>query len=254
MKTNISNEENHVFIEGIISVNAVLTSGKRRIYNIFIDKAKYEKRDRKITHLVSMLKKLSVPFSLSDRSYIDLLAEGSSHGGVIAEVGDRCFCALQDVLLSLKDNTYAVMLDGVEDPFNFGYSIRNLFAFGCKSFIIPKRNWMTASNIVATSSAGASELCDMAIIDSDEELVSCLKESGVEIVCSALSSSSVPIFKFKPNNPFVLFIGGEKRGISKTFMENADKVVHIPYNNDHAKYSLPTASCAAIFGSYLSDR
>lgn len=244
---------NRIFLEGIISIDAAIRSGKRDIVKVYIDKSKYEKRDRKITHLISILKKESISYVILERDYIDSLSQGSSHGGVIAEVGEYRFSDLDNMLKSLNAGEYLVMLDGVEDPFNFGYSIRNLFAFGCKGFIIPERNWMSAANVVATSSAGASELCDMAVSKNDESLIKLIKDNGIDIVCSALSSSSVSLFEFKPKKPFILFIGGEKRGISKTFMENADKVVHIPYTNENAKYSLPTASCAAIFGSYLSS-
>ncbi len=143
-------------------------------------------------------------------------------------------------------------MDGVEDPFNFGYSVRNLFAFGAYGFILPKRNWLTASNVVARSSAGASELCNIAISSDDTSTVELIKQKNIDIVCAALSGDSISLYDFNPTKPFVLFIGGEKRGISKEFMENANTVVHIPYANQNAKYSLPTASAAAIFASHLA--
>ena len=242
-----------IILEGIISVQAAISAKKRKIEKIYIDEAKFKKRDRKITHFTSVLKNERIEFILKDREYIDSIAKGSSHGGVIAICSDTSYIPLEKLLKSLSDGEYLVMLDGVEDPFNFGYSIRNLFAFGCRGFIIPQRNWMSAANVVSTSSAGASELCDMAVANDDEKLVKLIKDNNIDIVCSALSATSISLFEFKPKRPFVLFIGGEKRGISKTFMEHADTVVHIPYSNENAKYSLPTASCAAIFGSYLSS-
>lgn len=247
------NNVTSTFLEGIISVDAAIRSKKRKIIRVLIDNNKFEKRDRKITRLVSFLKSENIPFYLYDRDYINSICESSSHGGVVAEVGEYNFCDPESIIGDLKDGEYAVMLDGVEDPFNFGYSIRNLYAFGCKAFIIPERNWMSASNIVSTSSAGSSEMCDMAISKDDNHLVDIIKKHNIEIVCSALSNDSIPLYTFKPKKPFILFIGGEKRGISKNFMENASTVVHIPYENQNAKYSLPTASCAAIFGSYLSS-
>lgn len=243
----------NIYLEGIISVSAAIEAKKRQVNNVFIDKSKLEKRDRKITHLVSQLKKNNIPYTLVERAYIDSLADGTSHGGVLAQVSDYSYTELSVLLSDLQCGQYITMLDGVEDPFNFGYSIRNLFAFGCKGFIIPQRNWMSSANVVAKSSAGTSELCDMAVAPDDDILVRILKENDIDIVCSALSGTSSSLFEFKPQKPFVLFIGGEKRGISKTIIENADKVVHIPYANENARYSLPTASCAAIFGSYLSS-
>lgn len=246
-------DRNGIFLEGIISIESAIVSGKRNVLKVYADKNKVEKRDRKATRFLSLLKKLEIPYELCERSYIDSLADGTSHGGFAAQVSERSYTSINELLSTLNEGEYLVMLDGVEDPFNFGYSIRNMFAFGCKGFIMPERNWMTSANVVAKSSAGASELCEMAIAPNDDELVKLIKDCGIDIVCSALSKDSVSLFDFKPQKPFVLFIGGEKRGISKTFMENADTVVHIPYSNENAKYSLPTASCAAIFASYLSS-
>ena len=57
MMTDTNNNENKIYLEGLISLNAALDSEKRKIYNVYIDKEKFAKRDRKITHLVSRLKK-----------------------------------------------------------------------------------------------------------------------------------------------------------------------------------------------------
>jgi len=248
------NLENAVLLEGIISVEAAIKSGKRIIHTVFCDIEKYKKRDRKITHFVSMLKSLSIDCKLCDRSYIDSITSGETHGGVAAYVSERTYTDFDEFLDSLSAGQYAVFLDGVEDPFNFGYSIRNLFAFGCRGFIVPKRNWMTAASTVAKASAGASELCDITVAPDDDVALDAIRKRGIDIVCAGLSKNSISLFDFNCDKPFILFIGGEKRGISKTFFENADTVVHIPYSNEDASYSLPTASCAAIFGSKLSEK
>ena len=251
MMNNIS--EASIILEGIVSVEAAIKAGLRTINKVFIDIEKHKKRDRKITRFVSFLKENSITFELCEREYINSFTDGNTHGGVIADVSERSYSSLPDLVSSLQTGEYLVMLDGVEDPFNFGYSIRNLFAFGCRGFIVPERNWMSSAGVVAKSSAGSSEMCSMAISHSDDELVELLKAKGIDIVCSALSHDSISLFEFRPERPFVLFIGGEKRGISNTFIDNANKIVHIPYSREAAKYSLPTASCAAIFGSFLSS-
>lgn len=241
-------------LEGIISIQSAISANKRSIEQVFIEKEKLEKRDRKATHFLSVLKTKGINYKLCNREFIDSICEGTSHGGFAAYVSDRTYLELSELINNISNNnTYAVFLDGVEDPFNFGYSIRNLFAFGCRYFIVPKRNWMSSANVVAKASAGASELCEISTVEDDLTAVNLFKKHDVKLICSALSSSSTPLFEFSPTYPFVLFIGGEKRGISKDFIDNSDYIVHIPYSNNDAKYSLPTASCAAIFGSYLSN-
>ena len=244
-----------IILEGIISIEAAIKSGHRKIFNVFADKDKYDKRDRKAIRFLSFLKKEDIKYTLCERSFIDSITDGTTHGGFAATVSERTYSYFEDLLekLSNQKGSYAVYLDGVEDPFNFGYSIRNLFAFGCKNFIVPQRNWMSAASTVAKASAGASELCNISIAPNDDDALNSIRRHGVKIVCAGLSGTSVALNEFSCNDPFILFIGGEKRGISKLFFENADTVVHIPYSNSDATYSLPTASCAAIFGNYLSN-
>ncbi len=246
-------------LEGIISIKAAVISGKREILEVFADKKKVLQRDRKATHFISFLKQNGIKYTLEDREHIDRKASefigvGSSHGGFIAYVTERCYTSFSDFLDGLyKTNGYAVYLDGVEDPFNYGYSLRSLYAFGAYGFIASARNWMSSANVVARSSAGASEMCEMTIAPDDKSALSMIKEKNIKIICAGLSQNSVPIYDFSCNVPFILFIGGEKRGISADFYENADAIVHIPYKNPDVSYSLPTASVASIFGSHLAS-
>ncbi len=251
---------NYSILEGIISIKSAVTSGKREIVEVLADKKKVMARDRKATYFISFLKQNGIKYTLKDRSIIDErvnehFGSGTSHGGFIAYVKERSYMEFSDFLDKLYENKgYAVYLDGVEDPFNFGYSLRSLYAFGAYGFIMPERNWMTSANVVARSSAGASEMCEMTVAPDDEAALSLIKKKGLKIVCAALSANSVPIYDFSCSEPFILFIGGEKRGISPIFYDNADTIVHIPYKNENASYSLPTASVASIFGAHFASK
>lgn len=246
-------------LEGIVSISAAIKSGKREIIKVLADKKKVLQRDRKATRFISLLKENNISYTLLERSEIDDISNsfpdsGTSHGGFIAYVKERQFTEFSAFLDELiKSNSYAVYLDGVEDPFNFGYSLRSLFAFGAYGFIVPERNWMSSANVVSRSSAGASEMCNISIAPKDDLALEIIRSKGINIVCAGLSANSVDLSSFNCSAPFILFIGGEKRGISQTFFENADTVVHIPYTNAEANYSLPTASVAAIFGSKFSE-
>jgi 23S rRNA (guanosine2251-2'-O)-methyltransferase len=89
--------------------------------------------------------------------FIDARTGGQSHGGVVAEVGPRRFLPLADLLPS-TNVPFIVMLDGIEDPFNFGQAIRALYAAGADGLVVRPRNWLSAAGIVARASAGTAEL------------------------------------------------------------------------------------------------
>jgi tRNA G18 (ribose-2'-O)-methylase SpoU len=80
-----------------------------------------------------------------------------------------------------------------------------------------------------------------------------LKKAGFYTVCAAKTAECTELFDFEPCFPAVLFVGGEKRGISPDFVANCDDIVSIPYFSD-AKFSLPTASTCAIIGFEFGKR
>ena len=157
---------NEIYIlEGHISVEAALLYGSRDIRLCYIDSSKIKKRDRKTLSLLKLLKQKNIPVEICERAIIDSFLEensengSSSHGGIAAVCGKRRFLELEELLeIAEKDGGYIVMLDGVEDPFNLGYTFRNLYAAGCSGVILPKRNPMVSAGVCARSSAGASEM------------------------------------------------------------------------------------------------
>lgn len=251
-------------LEGIISVSAAVRAKSRKIYRVYIDKNKIKQKDRKVSAFLSLLEENGIKYEVAQRDVIDAFAQGEdggkSHGGIVAAAGERIYCPLDTLLEdAVKNKGYIVVLDGVEDPFNFGYSVRNLYALGVYGILIPQRNWMSASAVCARSSAGACELAKMALLpdfSSNEEQISFinkLKKMGFSVSSAAFSKGAVNIDEAALPLPNVLFIGGEKRGISQSFVDASDEVVKIPYLND-VKYSLPTASVASIFGYEFARR
>lgn len=253
-------------LEGHISVEAALKYESRKVELCYVDVSKIKKRDRKTLYLLDLLKEKNIPTEICERNVIDsFLREnsdehGTSHGGVAAVCGPRRLLPLDKLLENTaNEGGFCVVLDGVEDPFNFGYSVRNLYAAGCSGIIIPQRNWLSSAGVCARASAGATEMCDISVMpemsgqNEQASFISKLKKAGFYTVCAAKTKDCEEIFGFEPQYPLVLFIGGEKRGISPSFVENCDSIVAIPYFSD-AKFSLPTASTAAIFGFELARK
>lgn len=250
--------EGNTLLEGIISVKAAIEGKKRTVNKVYVDLDKRKQRDRKIMAFVSFLKAENVDFDFLPRTDIDEMLKrysgenaGNSHGGVIAFVSQRSFIGLEKMLEGADVGDYFVCLDGIEDPYNLGYCIRTLYAMGASGFILPQRNWEKVWSVVARASAGACELCDIALSENDAKMSETVIDAGLDIVCSALSKESVPVQEFVPSKPFVLFVGGEKRGISAEFMEKAASIVHIPYARESVRYSLPAASVCAVYASTL---
>ena len=238
---------NSSIFEGMSSISALIKaieSGKndRKILNIIVDSEKRDKKSRELGFLKA--KSLSMGFELqfASREDIDSVTIGSSHGGIIAQCTERNIPDLKADKI-LKNGVY-FLLEGIEDPYNFGYSVRSLYAAGADGVILSPRNWMNAAGVVARSSAGASELIDMFICE-PTEAVDIFSSEGYQVVCAGIRDS-VSLFDADLKKPLLVILGGEKRGISRAVLEKADKIVRIDYGNDFGG-SLSTAAATAVF-------
>ena len=164
----------------------------------------------------------------------------------MALVGER---KMQDICeLMENSNGFVVILEGIEDPYNFGYSIRSLYAAGADSLILTPRNWLSAAGVCVRASAGTSEKMRCAVCDDYNKLKSECKRLGYTVYCAVEPcEDSVPIYDAVFEKPLVLVIGGEKRGISEKLMELCDKKITIPYGGDF-KNALTTAAASAVIG------
>ncbi len=247
--------EEKIWLEGIVSIEAVLHSQNRDVTCIYLHLPAKRKGDRRVVRLCKTAVSRNIPIQEVDQPFIDTHATGNSHGGVLAEVGARRFVGLDDLLLGERPYTekrpFIVMLDGIEDPFNFGQAVRSLYAAGIDGLVLRPRNWTTAASVVARASAGATELMPMAIADTAVSAATFYKKKGLTIACSS-DKEAQSIYQTDLTISLFLLIGGEKRGITRSFLDQADLRLQIPYQRPTYKQSLGVAASAAIFGFEIS--
>ena len=197
-----------IWLEGLVSVEAVLQSKNRDVYQIYLHLSEKRKRDRRITRLRKTAVSRNIAIQEVDEAFIVERANGKSHGGIIAAVGSRRFVNMDELLMNRK-RPFIVMLDGVEDPFNFGQAVRSLYAAGADGIVVRPRNWTTAAAVVARASAGATELIPMAIADTAESAARFFKEKGLTISCTS-EKDATSIYQADFTIPLFLLIGGGK--------------------------------------------
>ncbi len=226
-------------LEGKISVKAALASPYREVVSIQIDNTK---KDRDTSYIIKQAKKKNIDVSFVERESIDTLCEGKTHGGIIAYVSERSFQTLEDI----KNKTpFLAIVEGVEDPFNFGFVLRSLYAAGVDAILLSPRNWTSAATILAKSSAGASELLPMIIVEDMSEMIQQLKQKKIQIVCANRDDHAIQMYDYNFKQSVCICIGGEKRGLSKTILKESDQDVYIPYMNDF-RNALSAASASTI--------
>lgn len=230
--------------EGNISVKAALQSPYRKINRIVVDSAKHDKDTH---YILKLAHSQNIPIEKSNREMIDELASGHTHGGLIAYAGERTYQDIDDIY---SDHCFIALIEGIEDPFNYGQALRNLYAAGCDGIITSTRNWSNAAAVVAKSSAGASEYLKQVVSEDFTETISKLKAKGVQLVCALRSDDSIVMYDYDFTQPVCICIGGEKRGLSKDVLTASDQNIFIPYNQDF-RNALGAASATTIIAYEL---
>jgi len=227
-------------LEGLVSVQAALEAKNREIHVIYVRR---DKRDRAIHRLESIACSMNVPLERVSSDVMDTHASGKTHGGIVALVGPRAFVGLEDLIRD-SPSPLVAMLDGIEDPYNFGAAVRALYAAGVDGLVVRPRNWMSAAGVVARSSAGATELMPTAVAETVSNAASFFRARGLTIAC-ATRDRAISIYQADLAIPLFVVIGGEKRGITRSFVDQADLRLKIPYGRRFG-LSLGTASAVAV--------
>ena len=233
--------------EGMTSISALIGAilsgtNNRKIIKVFYNESSAKKKSREIAFLTHKSRELNFELVPTDSEFIDSIADGKTHGGFLAFASKREFTNVDPH--NIKQNGFYALIDGIEDPYNFGYCVRSLYASGADGLILPTRNWMEASGTVARSSAGTSELFDI-FVDDPENAVLTFKNMGFKVMCAEIRDS-VSLYDADLTGPILFIIGGEKRGISRAVLELADKIVRIDYGTDF-RGSLSSSASAAVF-------
>ncbi len=250
MKKEYSRFGKSNFFEGIVSLRALISvcvnesKNDRRINTVYYSTERAKKEKKELSWLMHRSEELGFDIKLTEPEVIDEIATGNTHGGIIADCTDRTLLTTDPT--RIKDNGFFVMIEGIEDPYNFGYALRSLYAAGADGVLLGKRNWMSAAGVVCRASAGASELIDVYSDETFENAVDVFKSKGYNIVCADIENS-VPIYEADLTRPILLVIGGEKRGISRSILEKADSIVRIEYGRGFDA-ALSAASAATVIG------
>ena len=241
-------EQSDLF-EGMTSIRAVIKAfdngtSDRKILEIFYEDARADARYKELNYLSKVSSQYGFILTKVTSTEINAMAIGNSHGGILAKCSSRTIPSLLGTQKNeIPQNGFFVMLDGIEDPYNFGYSLRSIYAAGADGIILPPRNWLTAAGVVARASAGASELLPL-YTSEPTDAADFFKNIGYKVIC-ADKPNSVSIYDADLKKPIFLIVGGEKRGIRASVLEKADEIVRIDYGREF-NASLSAASASTV--------
>jgi tRNA G18 (ribose-2'-O)-methylase SpoU len=142
---------------------------------------------------------------------------------------------------TLREPALLLLLEGVDDARNLGFTLRSADAFGVHAVMIKKHLWEFDAVEVGRPAAGAYERLALAQIE-DVEVLRGLQKRGVRVI-GCVAGAKRSLYEAELAGPVVLAIGGEKRGLSGAVRAVCDEFVSIP---TRAEASLSLSHAASI--------
>lgn len=192
--------------------------------NIIKLMASNSSKDRVFSELIALCKKKGVKIQFVDNKILD--KECDNHQGLVAITSDFQYSTVEEILNVAKEkneDNFILILDGIEDPHNFGSIIRVAECLGVHGIIISKNRACPVTDTVAKVSAGAIEHMKIAKVTNINTEIERLKESGVWVYACELGGENLNSADLKGNIAIVM--GSEGKGVSALTRKLCDGVV-----------------------------
>ena len=230
-----SNEDRRANSEMDINEYEDIVAGRNAVLELLksdkdINKIYVERGEKhgSINEIVARAREARVVLVEVDSDKLNNMAD--NHQGVVAVVPPFNYCEVEDILDYAKEKNedpFIIILDGIEDPHNFGSIIRTAETAGDHGIIIPKRRNVAVNSTVAKVSTGATAYVKVARVNNLNETIKKLKDSGLWVIGTDGEADTL-YYNQDLKGPLAIIIGSEGFGISKLVKENSDILIKIP--------------------------
>lgn len=165
---------------------------------------------------------------------LNRLASGINHQGIVAIAAPVAYVDVDEMLARIAPTREEVaalkprllVLDGIQDPYNFGAIVRSAVASGAAGVIVPTRNMAPLNAAAMKASAGTAGRIPIARVTNVADLIYQLKERGYW-VAGAAADGETSVKEMDWDRPIVLVIGSEGTGIRPRVLASCDHRVSI---------------------------
>ncbi len=206
-------------IYGLHPVLEALRAGRRAVRVIQLAR---DAGDPARAPLLALAREKATTVTTTTREALERRLPGAVHQGVMAEAAGYPYVPLA----ALDDDPVVIILDGIEDPHNFGAIVRAGVALGVNGFIVGEHR-------SAPISPAALRHC---------------KDHGRWLFGLA-ANGEIPVGKLNGYRPLGIIAGAEGAGLHRLVKELADGLVSIPMAGPLDSLNAATAAAIALYAA-----
>jgi 23S rRNA (guanosine2251-2'-O)-methyltransferase len=204
--------------------------------------------------LLKLLIKKKIPYQLLSKEQFSRYSPDKKSQGMAAFIRRYDYVKLLSLLSFQPQRKFPliIMLDGIEDPHNFGAILRTAAAFNIDGIIIAKRKQVPVNSTVIKVSVGGVAYVPVCQVDSLAEAVKELKKRDYRVIAAICEPGTQEYNKFNFDFPTCLILGNEHEGIKKSLIKKSDYSLYIPMKNDIGSLNV-SVSCGIILAEIISQ-
>jgi 23S rRNA (guanosine2251-2'-O)-methyltransferase len=169
---------------------------------------------------------IETPVHIKPPETLQKLCRSAEHQGYVAKMPEFPYDDAVELCDHPTERPLYILLDGVQDPYNFGAIVRSADVFGVDALFLKQTGQVGVTSLVARASAGAVNFVPIARTDL-ATLAGQLRDSGLSIIGMHPSAEvSLPEIDFR--GPSAVIIGNEAVGMSDELRHHCDHEARIP--------------------------
>jgi 23S rRNA (guanosine2251-2'-O)-methyltransferase len=214
------------FLYGLHAVIAKLRHQPQAVLEIYVAA---DRRDARLRDLLKYAELQAVKVVPVDAARLEGMAGGGSrHQGVVARVSaESRHAMLDDVLDTLEEPPFLLILDGVQDPHNLGACLRVADAVGVHAVVAPKDRAVGLTQTAIKVASGAAESVPYVTVTNLARTLRGLKERDIWIV-GADAGAEKDLYVAEWPEAVAWVLGAEGDGMRRLTRETCDQLVSVP--------------------------
>ena len=206
-----------------------------------------DRRDARTAEILRLAAERGTPVQRVPTAALNQATKGAAvHQGVMAELTEPRESSVSDLVREAAAAPLLVVLDGVEDPQNFGAILRTADAAGADGVVHQTRRAAPLSAAAAKASAGAIAHVKITAVVNIVRAVEELKAAGVWTVGLA-GGAPHRYDTVDLTLPTALVVGAEGTGLRRLVRERCDWLVSIPMRGAVESLNVSVAVGVALF-------
>ncbi|MCZ6557881.1 MAG: 23S rRNA (guanosine(2251)-2'-O)-methyltransferase RlmB [SAR324 cluster bacterium] len=225
---------------GINSVAGAMQARRRRLARLYLKAGRPSSR---LSGLRTQAEELGLTVTELSSGELEVLCGSSGHQGAVLACGALPVRLEAECLrLAGRGLPLLLVLDEVQDPQNFGAALRCCAVFGIDGMVLPRHHASPLSPAASKASAGYLESFPVYSVANLARFLGNCRKSGFWVAGTS-AQGDTPLHTFTREQPLVVVMGNEARGLRPLVSRQCDFQIAIP---TPGQGSLNVAAAAAV--------